>query len=99
VDTRKWNFIVEKASSDVQFKNRLLAEPKKVLAEEGVAIPDGVDVNVVESTPTKVWLILPAHKESIKFLSPYVAVCEVDGVEVQGCDPKTCKNPAAGCAR
>ena len=99
MDTRKWNFIVEKSFSDIQFKNRLLAEPKRVLAEEGVVIPDGIDVNVVESTPTKMWLALPTHKESIKFLSPYVAVYEVDGVEVQGCDPKTCKNPAAGCAR
>lgn len=99
MDTKKWHFIVEKASSDVQFKNRLLAEPKKILAEEGVVVPDGVTVNIVESTPKAVWLVLPTHKESIKFLSPYVAVCEVDGVEVQGCDPKTCKNPAAGCAK
>lgn len=99
MNTKKWDFIVEKASSDVQFKNRLLAAPKKVLAEEGVVVPDGVTVNIVESTPTEVWLVLPTHKESIKFLSPYVAVCEVDGVEVQGCDPKTCKNPAAGCAQ
>jgi len=99
VDIKKWNLIVERASSDHQFKSRLLTEPKAVLAEEGVVVPAGVAVNVVESTPTKVWLVLPTHKESIKFLSPYVAVYEVDGVEVQGCDPKTCKNPAAGCAK
>ena len=99
MDINNWDSIAEKASSDNQFKKRLLTEPKKALAEEGVVVPDGVTVNVVESTPTEVWLVLPTHRESVKFLSPYVAVCEVDGIEVQGCDPKTCKNPAAGCAK
>jgi hypothetical protein len=94
-----WDTIVEKALSDVQFKRRLLAEPVKVLAEEGTVVPNSVTVTVVEQTPTEVWLVLPNHKERVKFLSPYVAVCEVDGVEAPGCDPKTCKNPAAGCAK
>lgn len=94
----QWCAIVEKAFSDAAFKKRLLAEPAKVLAEEGVAIPEGVTVNVVASTPKELWLVLPSHVEHIKFLSPYVAVQEVDGVEVAGCDPNTCKNPAAGCA-
>lgn len=94
-----WDMIVEKALSDSLFKKRLLAEPEKVLAEQGTVIPKGVAVTIVESTPTQVWLVLPKHRERIKFLSPYVAVREVDGVEVPGCDPKTCKNPAAGCAK
>lgn len=99
MDINNWESIAEKASSDIQFKKRLLTEPRQALAEEGVVVPDGVTVNVVESTPTEVWLVLPTHKEGVKFLSPYVAVCEVDGIEVQGCDPKKCKNPAAGCAK
>ncbi|WP_082140131.1 nitrile hydratase subunit alpha [Desulfovibrio sp. TomC] len=99
MDINNWNSIVKKSFSNPQYKNRLLAESKQVLAEEGVVVPEGVTVHVVESTPTEVWLVLPSHMESVKFLSPYVAVCEVDGVEVQGCDPKKCINPAAGCAR
>lgn len=98
MDDSKWNAIVEKACRDADFKKRLLAEPKKVLIEEGVAVPESVAVRVVESTPTEMWLVLPCHHEQLKFLSPYVAVHEVDGVEVSGCDPELCKNPAAGCA-
>ena len=98
MDDSAWTSIVEKASCDADFKKRLLADPKAVLAEEGVAIPEGVAVRVVESTPTETWLVLPCHREHLKFLSPYVAVHEVDGVEVSGCDPDACKNPAAGCA-
>lgn len=99
MDIKNWNFIVEKAFLDDKYKKRLLIEPRKVLAEEGIAVNDSVVVHVVESTPSEMWLVLPKHKESIKFLSPYVAVCEVDGVEVEGCDLKKCKNPAAGCAK
>lgn len=98
MDDNTWNSIVEKACGDADFKKRLLADPKTVLVEEGVAIPEGITVRVVESTPTETWLVLPCHREHLKFLSPYVAVNEVDGVEVPGCDPETCKNPAAGCA-
>ena len=74
----QWCAIVEKAFSDAAFKKRLLAEPAKVLAEEGVAIPEGVTVNIVASTPKELWLVLPSHVEHIKFLSPYVAVQEVE---------------------
>lgn len=98
MDDSAWTSIVEKACFDADFKKRLLADPKAVLAEEGVSIPEGVAVRVVESTPTETWLVLPCHREHLKFLSPYVAVHEVDGVEVPGCYPGTCKNPAAGCA-
>ena len=94
----KWSAIVEKTFDDIDFKKRLMADPKKVLLEEGIKIPDGVTIKVVESTPSETWLVLPCHREHIKFLSPYVAVHEVDGVEVPGCDPGKCKNPAAGCA-
>lgn len=98
MEDSEWNAIVEKSFRDSDFKKRLMADPKKVLLEEGVKIPDGITVKVVESTPSETWLVLPCHREHIKFLSPYVAVHEVDGVEVPGCDPETCKNPAAGCA-
>ena len=94
----KWSAIVEKTFDDIDFKKRLMADPKKVLLEEGIKISDGVTIKVVQSTPSETWLVLPCHREQLKFLSPYVAVLVVDGVEVSSCDPETCKNPAAGCA-
>ena len=94
--TVNWEAIVDKAGADATFKQRLLADPSKALGEEGVAVPDGVAVKVVESTDKEVWLVLPHKHSSIKFLSPYVAVCE--DPEVPGGDSKSCQNPAAGCA-
>ena len=63
------------------------------LAEQ---IDQHVTVKVVESTDKEVWLVLPHKHSSIKFLSPYVAVCE--DPEAQTGDSKNCQNPAAGCA-
>ena len=91
-----WEAIIDKAGTDAGFRQRLLADPAKALGEQGVAVPDGVTVKVVESTDKEVWLVLPHKHSSIKFLSPYVAVCE--DPEAAAADSKNCQNPAAGCA-
>ncbi len=96
---KNWEAIVEKALSDSGFKERLLADPVKVLAEEGTVVPEGVTVRVVESTDKEVWLVLPHHKTGYRFLSPYAAVYEGEEGELPGCDPKTCDHPAAGCPK
>ncbi|MDQ1256680.1 MAG: hypothetical protein QG656_1279 [Candidatus Hydrogenedentes bacterium] len=56
---KKWSRIVAKAWADEDYKARLLADPAAVLAEEGVAIPEGVALTVVENTPTHMHLVLP----------------------------------------
>ena len=91
-----WEAIIDKAGTDAGFKQRLLADPAKALGEEGVAVPEGVTVKVVESTNKEVWLVLPHKHSSIKFLSPYVAVC--GDQDAPAGDSKHCQNPAAGCA-
>ena len=94
--TVNWVAIVDKAGTDAAFRGRLLADQAKALGEEGVAVPDGVTVKVAESTDKEVWLVLPHKHSSIKFLSPYVAVCE--DPQAPAGDSKVCQNPAAGCA-
>ena len=44
---------------DDALKARFMADPKAVLAEHGIKIPDGIDVNVVENTGNAVHIILP----------------------------------------
>ena len=66
-----WEGIIDKAGTDAAFKQRLLTDPAKVLGEEGIAVPDGLTVKVVESTDKEVWLVLPHKHSTIKFLSPY----------------------------
>jgi hypothetical protein len=56
---RKWGQVVARAWSDEAFKRRLLAEPGAVLREQGMDVPPGVEVRVVENTDTLIHLPLP----------------------------------------
>ena len=44
---------------DEALKARFMADPKAVLAEHGIAVPDGIDVNVVENTDNTVHITMP----------------------------------------
>ena len=44
---------------DDAVKQRFMADPKPVLAEHGMPVPDGMDVNVVENTDNTVHITLP----------------------------------------
>ena len=57
---RAFQKVVAKTWSDPAFKTRLTADPKGVLAEHGVAVPEGVEVRVVENSDKVVHLALPA---------------------------------------
>ncbi|MFA7267543.1 MAG: NHLP leader peptide family RiPP precursor [Candidatus Nanopelagicales bacterium] len=48
-----------KAATDAEFRERLLADPKSVLAECGIEIPAGVAVRVAESTTEELVLTIP----------------------------------------
>ncbi|HEX4608161.1 MAG TPA: NHLP leader peptide family RiPP precursor [Urbifossiella sp.] len=56
---RAWGQIVAQAWADEDFKARLLADPRGVLAEYGIDTPEGVDLEVVEDTDTVRHFILP----------------------------------------
>ena len=44
---------------DDALKARFMADPKTVLAECGIKMPDGIDVNVVENTENTVHITMP----------------------------------------
>lgn len=54
-----WKAIVAKAWTDDDFRKALIADPNKVLAENGFKVPAGVTFNIVEDTQTERNLILP----------------------------------------
>jgi hypothetical protein len=56
----EWSQLVAKAWDDPAFKQRLLADPAAVLKENGLKVPAGVQVKVVENTDKVVHLTLPA---------------------------------------
>ena len=54
---------------DEALKQRFMADPKAVLAEYGMDVPDGMDVNVVENTDNTVHITMPAPPSSAMALS------------------------------
>ena len=57
---QQWSKIVEKAWHDDSYKNRLKSDPRSVLKEEGLEAPQGIEIKLVEDTPSVVHLTLPA---------------------------------------
>ena len=45
---------------DDALKARFMSDPKAVLAERGIDVPDGIDVNVVENSDNTVHITMPA---------------------------------------
>jgi hypothetical protein len=56
---RIMNRIIAKAWADDAFKERLLTDSRRVLEEEGIPVPPGVEVKVVEQTDTQFYVVLP----------------------------------------
>ena len=54
---------------DDALKQRFLSDPKAVLAEYDLDVPDGLDVNVVENTDTTVHITMPAPPSGHQDLS------------------------------
>ena len=54
---------------DEALKQRFMADPKAVLAEYGMDVPDGMDVNVVENTDNTVRITMPAPPSGHRDLS------------------------------
>ena len=56
--------LIEKATTDKAFRERLIADPKGAIRDElQVTIPDAFDVEVLEDGATKAHLVLPPSAE------------------------------------
>lgn len=52
--------IMERASTDMDFRARLMTDPKTALKEDlGLALSDQAQVTIVEETPQHITLVLP----------------------------------------
>ncbi len=56
---KNYGKIVAKAWGDEEFKKRLLADPKNTLKENGVQVPENIDIKVMENTDKLIHLPLP----------------------------------------
>jgi hypothetical protein len=57
---KQWSQVVAKAWTDASFKQKLLAEPLAALKQQGINVPRGLQVKVVENTDQVLHLTLPA---------------------------------------
>jgi hypothetical protein len=57
---KQWAEIVGKAWQDAKFRRRLLDHPQTIMQEQGLSLPAGVELRVVENSPQAVYLTLPA---------------------------------------
>lgn len=52
--------IIQKAWEDAEFKQQLIANPKAAVKEAfGVDVPDTIEVEVLEETANKFYLVIP----------------------------------------
>jgi hypothetical protein len=56
--------VVSRAWTDPAFRGRLTSDPKAALKEEGIQLPDDVQVKVLQNTPTLQHLVLPVAPPS-----------------------------------
>lgn len=53
--------VLERAAKDARFRDRLKQDPRGTVAQDfGVQVPPDITVEVVEETPSTVYLVLPA---------------------------------------
>ena len=58
--SKKMSQIVAKCWADDSFKQQLLAEPLATLKAEGIELPDGLAVKVLDNTANVFHLVIPA---------------------------------------
>ena len=58
--SRQYAHIVAKCWADPAFKAKLMANTNATLAAEGVDVPAGIEVRVVENSANVVYVVLPA---------------------------------------
>lgn len=57
--------IVAKCWMDDSFKKRFVEDPAAVLKDEGITVPDGVKIRVLEDTSDQRSIILPAKPDDL----------------------------------
>jgi hypothetical protein len=63
--SKQYQQLIAKCWADDAFKQRLLADPAGTLKAEGIEVPAGVRVQVVENTPQEFTLILPTRPDDL----------------------------------
>ncbi|RMD53333.1 MAG: NHLP leader peptide family natural product precursor [Nitrospirae bacterium] len=64
----QYSRIVDRALIDEEFRDRLIKNPRAVLKEYDIEIPENVEVKILENTDDTIYFVLP-HREAKKTIS------------------------------
>ena len=59
-----WGKVIAQSWSDNDYKASLLDDPRAVLAEAGLNLPDDIEITVTEQKPGHMHLVLPPKPEN-----------------------------------
>ncbi|GAB1394963.1 hypothetical protein MASR1M60_31270 [Rhodocyclaceae bacterium] len=62
---KQYQQLIAKCWADEAFKQKLLADPAATLKAEGIEVPAGVTVQVVENTAQQFTLVIPMNPEEL----------------------------------
>lgn len=58
--------VVARAWAEEDFRERLKADPRGAVAEvTGITVPESIQVEVLEETPEKAYLVIPSNRVAI----------------------------------
>ncbi|GAB1394958.1 hypothetical protein MASR1M60_31220 [Rhodocyclaceae bacterium] len=63
--TKQMQQLIAKCWADETFKQKLLADPAATLKAEGMALPEGVKLRVVENTAQQFTLVIPMNPDDL----------------------------------
>ena len=83
--TQKMNQLIAKAWADEAFKQQLLADPATVLKAQGLELPAGLTVKVLENTDQLVHLVLPPKptelaEDDLDRVSGGICLCTLNSI-------------------
>ena len=66
---KKYAKIVAKAWTDEDYKKILIANPKEILKQEGIELPDKIKISILENSDSELNFVLPAKPAEIGGIS------------------------------
>jgi hypothetical protein len=85
--------LIERAWKDEDFYRALIANPKQTITEEyGTPFPEDFELEVLEETGNKAYLVLPVNPMAIFELSEEELEVVAGGAELEGCSNAWCSS-------
>ena len=96
---KKLGQIIKRAWEDELFKRRLLDDANAVFKDEGLVVPDGIKVKVVENTEKIYHIVIPANCPDNILLDEALSQISAGGIWVTPCGNRDACDPRPGLAQ